>query len=153
MSQRGGAVQSFFRLSDKPIFSDIIPLGSADLILSVEPMEALRYLPYLSENGWVVTNTTPFNNITDYPEIEQVMQKLKSLKHCVLVDADQIAKDAGSLKASNMVMLGAASPFIGLDFQTIEDSICAIFGRKGQAIVDMNILAFRNGKACAQQSA
>ena len=57
MSQRGGDVQSNLRLSDQPIASDLIPKGQADLIVSLEPMEALRYLPYLKKDGWLVTNS------------------------------------------------------------------------------------------------
>ena len=79
MSQRGGDVQSNLRLSSEPIFSDLIPKGECDLILSLEPMEALRYLPWLSRAGWIVTNTTPFVNIPNYPAIEDVMAELPTL--------------------------------------------------------------------------
>ena len=94
MSQRGGDVQSFMRISDKPIFSDLIAKGTADIILSVEPMEALRYLPYLKKGGYVVTNATPFINIPNYPEVETLMATLKALPHQVIIDADSIAKEA-----------------------------------------------------------
>ena len=94
MSQRGGDVQSFMRISDRPIYSDLIAKGRADIILSVEPMEALRYLPYLREGGFVVTNSTPFINIPNYPEVEKVMSTLKSLPHQVIIDADTIAKES-----------------------------------------------------------
>ena len=118
MSQRGGDVQSFMRISDRPIYSDLIAKGRADIILSVEPMEALRYLPYLREGGFVVTNSTPFINIPNYPEVEKVMSTLKSLPHQVIIDADTIAKEsAGNVRASNFVMLGAASPFIEIPFR------------------------------------
>ena len=117
MSQRGGDVQSFMRISDRPIYSDLIAKGRADIILSVEPMEALRYLPYLREGGFVVTNSTPFINIPNYPEVEKVMSTLKSLPHQVIIDADTIAKEsAGNVRASNFVMLGAASPFLPAAF-------------------------------------
>ena len=120
MSQRGGAVQSYLRLSDKPVYSDLIPYGKADLILSVEPMESLRYLPYLSPEGYVVTNTTPFRNIVNYPEIELVMAEIRKLPHAVVIDAEAIAKEIGNSKVSNMVMLGAATPFIDLALESIE---------------------------------
>lgn len=113
MSQRGGDVQSFMRISDRPIYSDLIAKGKADIILSVEPMEALRYLPYLKEGGYVVTNSTPLINIPNYPDIEIVLQTLRDLPHRIIIDADQIAKETtGQTRASNFVMLGAASPFI-----------------------------------------
>ena len=73
MSQRGGDVQSNLRISDRPISSDLIPHGKCDLIISLEPMESLRYVEYLSQDGWLVTNETPFINIPNYPEQEKVM--------------------------------------------------------------------------------
>lgn len=111
MSQRGGDVQSFMRISDQPIFSDLIAKGTADIILSVEPMEALRYLPYLRRGGYVVTNSTPFINIPNYPDTGLLMETLKALPHQVIIDADTLAKEsAGNVRAGNFVMLGAASP-------------------------------------------
>ncbi len=112
MSQRGGDVQSNLRISDKEIASDLIPYGKADLIISVEPLEALRYLPFLSPDGWVVTNTTPFINIPEYPDIEKVMDEIRRLPHYIALDAEEIAKEAGSLKMANIVILGSASPFL-----------------------------------------
>lgn len=147
MSQRGGDVQSYLRISDSPIYSDLIALGSADIILSVEPMEALRYLPYLKPNGYVVTNSAPFINIPNYPEVKELMAKIKSLPHHVLIDADAIAKEeVGNARASNFVMLGAASPFIDIPFDYIEKGTEAIFRSKGQDVVDMNLKAIRAGR-------
>lgn len=114
MSQRGGDVQSNLRLSDQPIASDLIPLGHADLIISLEPMESLRYLPYLSKEGWLVTNSQPFINILNYPEMEKVNAELDKLPHKVVLDVEAIAKEAGSVRAANIVMLGAATPFLGI---------------------------------------
>ncbi len=150
MSQRGGDVQSHLRISDEEIFSDLIPMGGADLILSVEPMESLRYLPYLNENGWLIANSTPFINIPDYPEKEEVYNKIKSVKNHVLIDADQIAKDLGSARSMNMVILGAAVKTLGFTIEQIEESIKTIFGRKGQAIVDANIKALKAGFEAAK---
>jgi len=151
MSQRGGDVQSHLRISDKPIASDLIPLGKADLILSVEPMEALRYLPFLSKNGWVVTNTTPFNNINDYPELEDILKHIKSLPNHVALDADTIAKEAGSSRSSNIVMLGAASPFIEIPLKSLEDSIHQLFGKKGEELVNANLKALKAGRDFAEK--
>lgn len=153
MSQRGGDVQSFMRISDKPIYSDLIPKGGADIILSVEPMEALRYLPYLKKGGYVVTNSTPFINITNYPEQEKLEETIKSLPNYVLIDADRIAKEeVGSARAFNFVMLGAASPFIDVPFEYLEEGIRNIFGRKGQEVVDMNIKALHAGRKFSQEN-
>jgi indolepyruvate ferredoxin oxidoreductase, beta subunit len=151
MSQRGGAVQSYLRLSDSPIFSDLIPSGEAQLILSVEPLESLRYLPYLSADGYVITNTTPFINIPDYPEIEELLKTIGNLPKVVAIDAESVAKAAGNVKSSNMVMLGAASPFIDLPLKSLEQGIREIFSRKGPEMVEMNLQAFHAGRAFAEQ--
>jgi len=150
MSQRGGEVQSYLRLSDQPIYSDLIPFGKADLILSVEPMESLRYLPYLSQNGYVVTNTTPFRNIVNYPEIDLIMNEIKKLPRAVAIDAEAIAKEIGNATASNMVMLGAATPFIDIAIESIENGIREIFGRKGEEIVNLNLRALHAGREFAE---
>lgn len=152
MSQRGGAVYSHMRISDQPIASDLIPGGAADLILSVEPMESLRYLPYLSETGYLVTNITPFVNIPNYPDIEKVMDEIRKLPRFIAIDADAIAKEVGSARASNMVMLGAASPFIDIEFSKIEEGIRTIFGRKGEEVINMNLEALRRGRQFALEN-
>jgi len=145
MSQRGGDVQSNLRISDKPIYSDLIAKGTADIILSVEPMEALRYLPFLKNGGYVITNTVPFNNIPDYPETDAILARINELPNKIALDADQIAKDTGNARASNIVMLGAAAPFLGLSIEELEGGIKSLFGRKGEEIVEMNIKALRAG--------
>ena len=150
MSQRGGAVQSYLRLSDNPIYSDLIPLGKADLILSVEPMESLRYLPYLSPDGYVVTNTTAYKNILNYPEYEIIINQIKLLPRVISLDAEKIAKEMGNSKASNMVMLGAATPFIDIPLASLENGIREIFGRKGEAIVQLNLKALHAGREFAE---
>ncbi len=152
MSQRGGAVQSHMRVSNKEIHSDLIAQGAADIILSVEPMESLRYLPFLSKNGWVVTNTTPFVNISNYPEMDAVMAELKAQPNVIAIDADAIAAEAGSKRASNIVMLGAASPFIDMPFETLENGVRTIFERKGEKIVDLNLAALRAGRKFAEEN-
>jgi len=150
MSQRGGDVQSHMRISDQEIASDLIPFGGADMIISVEPMESLRYLPYLSENGWLVTNTAPFINIPNYPAEEEVMGEIAKVKNSIAVNADQIAKDLGSPRSANMVILGAASPFLDIPFEKFEDAIRAMFGRKGEEVVEVNLQALRAGREFAQ---
>lgn len=152
MSQRGGDVQSNLRISSDPIASDLIPLGKVDIIISLEPMEALRYLPYLNKEGWIITNTVPFINIPNYPDQDKLLAQIKSLKHSVIIDVDAIAKSVASPRAANIVLLGAASPFIGIETDKIEEGIRRVFGRKGEAVVEMNLKAFQAGLKYAQES-
>lgn len=149
MSQRGGDVQSNLRISDSPIFSDLISNGGADIIVSLEPMEALRYLPFLSDKGWIVTNTVPFVNIDNYPEMEKIEAELAAMPNVVAFDMEAVAKEVATPRASNMVLLGAASPFIDIAPELIEDGIRKIFGAKGEAIVESNLKAFRAGREAA----
>lgn len=151
MSQRGGAVVSHLRIADTPIYSDLIPLGSADLILAVEPMESLRYVPYLSKSGSLVTNSTKVENIPVYPELEETFEKLGKQLNIIKIDADQIARDIGNPKASNMVILGAGSPFIHIDVETILEGIETIFQAKGAKIVELNKAAFHAGREAAKK--
>ncbi|MBO5963757.1 MAG: indolepyruvate oxidoreductase subunit beta [Bacteroidales bacterium] len=152
MSQRGGDVQSHLRLSDEPIASDLIPEGECDIILSVEPMEALRYLPFLNrETGWVITNQNPFINIPNYPNQEEVLAEVRKVKNHILFDADKIAKEVNNPKGTNMVVLGAASKYLRIDIEKLESAVRGIFGRKGEAVVDANIAALRAGREVADK--
>ena len=151
MSQRGGDVQSNLRLSDRPIASDLIPTGKCDLIISLEPMEALRYLPYLDEEGWLVTNAVPFVNIPNYPSEDAVKAEIERLPHHILLDVNQTAKEVGSPRVANIVLLGATIPFLGIGYDKVQASIREIFERKGESIVEMNLNALEAGKAIAEK--
>lgn len=151
MSQRGGDVQSNLRLSSEPIYSDLIPKGGADIIISLEPMEALRYLPYLKPDGWIVSSCKPFVNIPNYPDIEQVLEHIKAVKNHVLLDVEVLAKEAGApLQAANMVLLGAAIPMLGIDHDKIVAGVERIFARKGEAVVAANIAAIEAGYSASK---
>jgi indolepyruvate ferredoxin oxidoreductase beta subunit len=152
MSQRGGDVMSNLRISHHEIASDLIPFGQADMIISIEPLESLRYLPYLSSEGWVITNTRPFNNIPNYPEIDKIMGEIAKVPHHIALDADATAKEAGSTKATNIVILGAASPFLGMSYEKLEDAIRFIFRKKGDKIIDLNLNALKAGRDFADQN-
>jgi indolepyruvate ferredoxin oxidoreductase beta subunit len=146
MSQRGGDVMSNLRISHNEIASDLIPFGQADMIISIEPLESLRYLPYLSSEGWVITNTRPFNNIPNYPEMDKVMSEIAKVPHHIALDAEALAKEAGSAKATNIVILGAAAPFLGMAYEKFENAIRFIFRKKGDKIIDLNLNALKAGK-------
>ena len=145
MSQRGGAVQSHLRISSTEIASDLIPFGQADMILSVEPMESLRYLPYLSEDGWIITNTTPFVNIPNYPDMDSLLNQIRSYKNVIALDADWLARKISSPKSSNVVLLGAATSHLDIPYENLERGIRSLFGSKGENIVNMNLSALKAG--------
>jgi indolepyruvate ferredoxin oxidoreductase, beta subunit len=149
MSQRGGAVLANLRLADAPIASDLIPLGSAALILSMEPLESLRYLRFLASDGSLVTSTNPVVNIPDYPELEGLLAHVRSLPASRLVDGEKLARAAGSARATNMVMVGAASHRLPVKVETLEHFIRTTFASKGEKIVDTNLQAFRAGREAA----
>jgi len=152
MSQRGGEVLAHLRISDREIQSPTIPKGEADLILAFEPLEALRYLPWLSaERGVVVAASSPIRNIPDYPDIDAVLAELKKLPNRRIIDADSIAKTTGSIKSANVVLVGAAVDLLPIPPEAIEKEIVALFARKGEAVVTANIRAFRDGKAFFQR--
>ena len=146
MSQRGGDVQSHLRLSDEVIYSDLIAQGGADMIISMEPMESLRYLPYLAMDGKIVTGSEPFVNIPNYPEMASVQQELAALPAVDIMDIDAVAKSVGNPRGANMVLLGMAARHIQiLSAQELKDAIRTIFSRKGEAVVEANLKAFQAG--------
>ncbi|MBO5443952.1 MAG: indolepyruvate oxidoreductase subunit beta [Muribaculaceae bacterium] len=153
MSQRGGEVQSNLRISSEKISSDLIPTGAADLIVSLEPMEALRYLKYLKPDGWVITSTAPFVNIDNYPDEALVMRHLEDSGNVVAFDMDELARQLAAPRSGNMALLGAASPFIDISPDKIERAISSVFSSKGEKIVADNIKAFRTAREKSLQIA
>ncbi|MBI4718695.1 MAG: indolepyruvate oxidoreductase subunit beta [Planctomycetes bacterium] len=150
MSQRGGAVQSHLRISDAELYSDLISRGQADVVLSMEPLESLRYVEYLREGGTIVANTTPFVNIPNYPVVEEVLERIGRLADHVLIDADRLARFAGSARAVNAVMLGAGSVVLGIDQGTLEEAMAEMFAAKGRSVIDINQRALRLGRQAAR---
>ena len=152
MSQRGGDVQSNLRLSSEPIMGDLIEKGGADIVVSLEPMEALRYISFLKPDGWLVTSSVPFVNIPDYPSVEEVLAHIRAHQNHVLLDVETLAKEAGApAQAANMVLLGAAIPMLGIDHDKMIAGVQRVFARKGEAVVASNVAAveagYRNSKA------
>lgn len=146
MSQRGGEVVAHLRMSESEIQSPTIPKGAADLILAFEPLEALRYLPWLSsQSGVVVSSTTPLRNFSSYPDIAQILAELKNLPRCRILDAEAIARQAGNVRTANVCLLGAALDFIPLPSDAIKREIESFFTSKGEAVVQSNLQAFEEG--------
>ena len=146
MSQRGGDVQSNLRLSTDEIYSDLIKEGEADLIISMEPMEALRYVTYLNKEGWVATSSHPFKNITNYPDEETLMQELNALPHVAALPIEDVAKENNMPKSANVILLGMAARYIEiLTPEQLRNSIARVFASKGEKVVEMNLQAFDLG--------
>ena len=150
MSQRGGAVQSHVRISDQEIFSDLIPLGKADVILSVEPMELLRYIPYLRKKGWLITDSSTFENILDYPDKHDLFKQIKTHNNHIIINAKAKAKELGNSKVANMILLGAASRHLPIAEENFLQAIQFYFRAKSENIVAMNIKAFKTGQKMAK---
>jgi len=151
MSQRGGSVQAHLRIAMDPISSDLIPRSSAHMILSTEPVEGLRYLDYLAPDGILVTSSEPFINISDYPDVDELLARMKELPRSVAVPASTLARQAGSGYAVNLVMVGAASPHLPLDSRLLEEAIVTMFQRKGDRVVQINLDAFNLGRVAGAE--
>ncbi|GHU99642.1 indolepyruvate oxidoreductase [Bacteroidia bacterium] len=149
MSQRGGDVHSNMRISSDLIHSDLVGKGSADVVISLEPMEALRYAAHLKPQGWIVSSLTPVVNITNYPSPDEIIARLRARPHTVLVDADALAQDCGAMRSANIVLLGAASGVLGIDYAGLEEGIRNVFSRKGEAVVEANLKALAAGRRAA----
>lgn len=145
MSQRGGEVMSTLRISDEYIYSDLIPFGGADLIIGLDPMEALRYLPYLKQDGWLITNSNPYINIPNYPDIEKIYNEIKKIKFHILIPANELARELKSDKVTNIIILGATFPYLGFTKEEMMISIEKMFSTKGKDTVNINIMAFNKG--------
>jgi len=151
MAQRGGAVLAHLRISNKKIAGDLVPKGGADLIISMEPLESLRYVSWLKREGVLVTAADPFVNISNYPEMEKITSSIKNLPQRRLVEAGALAKEAGLAKAVNTVMVGAASLFLPIKAQGLEKTIAAAFSKKEASVITANAKAFKLGQAAAKK--
>ena len=152
MSQRGGDVQSNLRIADRPINSDLIASGNADVIISLEPMEALRYLPYLSREGWIITSSAPFVNIPNYPEEKVLKAELQKLPRVIMLDVNELAKEHNLPKCANVILLGAAAKSLQIiGYSDLEKSIARVFAHKGQAVIEMNLKALSIGYNAVQK--
>jgi indolepyruvate ferredoxin oxidoreductase beta subunit len=146
MAQRGGAVLSHLRIAKGKIAGDLVPKGEADLIISMEPLESLRYVSWLKTDGVLVTAAEPFMNIANYPDIEGILSSVKSFPAWRIVEAAVLAKEVGLPKAVNTVMVGAASCFLPLKPASLENTIKKVFSKKDVAVSQANIKAFNLGQ-------
>ena len=154
MAQRGGAVLAHLRMADEPVYSDLIPRGGADLILSLEPMESLRYLEYLSPTGTIATDTHPVRNIDDYPDLDRLLETVRSTGTAILVEATSLARQAGNVKAANMVMVGVVAHLLPVTEDALISEIQSTFARLGDKALEANLKAFQLGRtACAKSTA
>lgn len=147
MAQRGGDVHAHLRISSKAISSDLITEGKADIVIAVEPMESLRYVNMLNrESGWLISSMNPYINIPGYPPLETILHEIWKLPRYVTIDANRVAKDQGSIKAANIVVLGAASLTLGLKYETLQAAIEKMFSKKGKDMVELNLKALQAGR-------
>ncbi|MBU1226293.1 MAG: indolepyruvate oxidoreductase subunit beta [Actinobacteria bacterium] len=153
MSQRGGAVFASVRLADAPIDSDLVPRGSADLLVGLEPLEALRYVEFLGPGGILVTSADSMENIPNYPPLEEVHRMVALVPDSVLVEAGALAMEVGSPRAANVVMVGAASVFLPLDADLVAACVADGFAAKGERVAAINRRAFEAGRAAVAAAA
>lgn len=155
MAQRGGSVSAQLRIGDGVVHSELIPSGTADLVLSMEPLESLRYLPMLSRRGTVVAAAEPVVNFEAYPPIDAVLAHLRAMSGCLVIEADRLAREAGSTRVTNTVLLGAASHLFPIQAEGFEETLEAAFRPRGEKMLRANLAGFRLGReasACIRVS-
>jgi indolepyruvate ferredoxin oxidoreductase beta subunit len=152
MAQRGGAVLAHLRLADGKIAGDLVPRCGADLIISMEPLESLRYISWLKRDGVLVTAAEPLVNIIGYPDINEITSSIKNLPCWRLVQAAALAKEAGLAKTVNTVMVGAASCFLPVKAENLEKTIALFFSKKDTAAIEANAKAFKLGQTVCKQA-
>lgn len=150
MAQRGGSVISHLRLSRAPIESGTIGHGHADLLIGMEPVESLRHIDFLRPTGDLLVSTNPIRNIPFYPDLDKILGSIRKLPNTATVDAERIARQAGSARAANIVMIGAASHVLPIAESHIRRVIEEWFGSKGAKVVRTNLDAFALGQEAVQ---
>ncbi|MCL2139196.1 MAG: indolepyruvate oxidoreductase subunit beta, partial [Treponema sp.] len=152
MAQRGGAVLAHLRISDEAIASDLTPKGSADIIISMEPLESLRYTSWLAPSGILVSAAESYENISNYPEMPKIIDAIQNLPSYRIIDAAAIAKKTGNPRVVNTVMVGAASPFLPVQMESLESTVAAVFAGKDPAIIEANVKALHLGREASEQT-
>jgi indolepyruvate ferredoxin oxidoreductase beta subunit len=148
MAQRGGCVTSHVRYGHK-VYSPLAQLGSIDLLVSFEKMESLRYLNYLTKDATIIVTTDeiypPAVNMGDAPYPEDIISVLKkNFKLVKEIDATDLAKKAGNVKAANVVLLGVVSGYLDIKQPVWESVIEKSFPEK---LVKVNLASFQMGRS------
>jgi indolepyruvate ferredoxin oxidoreductase beta subunit len=149
MSQRGGAVQAHLRMAEREVAAPLIPRGTAHLIVATEPLEALRAAEYLAPDGQVVTSVARIDEVEGYPDEATLEARLAELPGLVTVDGPGLAREAGSARAANVVVLGAALDLLPLPAELVEDEVGGTFADRGARLVEVNRRALEAGRQAA----
>lgn len=147
MAQRGGSVVNHIRVGNN--YGSMIPKKGADLLLALEPMEAVRYLNFLKDGGIIIVNTHPIipvtvtSGLTKYPEVSDILDVLSEKYIVKAFNADEVASEAGNRLAMNVVMVGAASAYLPIPKGILLESVKVLVPQK---TVEINLRAFEMGR-------
>lgn len=153
MAQRGGSVVNHIRIGQA--YGSMIPKKGADIMLALEPMEAVRYLDFLKDGGIIIVNTQPVVPVTvasgqaKYPEVSDILDALSEKYIVKAFNADELAFEAGSRLAMNVVMVGAVSGYLPIPKETLLESIKALVPQK---TIEVNLRAFEAGRQKVEES-
>lgn len=153
MAQRGGSVVNHIRIGQT--YGSMIPKKGADLMLALEPMEAVRYLDFLKDGGIIIVNTQPVVPVTvtsgqaKYPEVSDILDALSEKYIVKAFNADELAFEAGSRLAMNVVMVGAVSGYLPIPKETLIESVKALVPQK---TIEVNLRAFEAGRQKVEES-
>ncbi len=152
MAQRGGSVVNHVRLGCE--LGSMIPMKGADVLLALEPSEALRYMEFLSEDGVIIVNTAPIMPVTvtsglcTYPDVNEIIDIMKASREVRAINANELAKEAGHPQSMNVVMVGALSNYLPVSFDTLLECVRELVPPK---TIDINVKAFELGRSAIQE--
>ena len=145
MSQRGGAVNAHVIVSSMEVFSPVVMAGDGDILISLEPLETLRYLPLLKSGAHVIAAMEPVVNMDNYPEREELMGALARIPGVQLIDTETHSRALNAKKSGNIILLGVAARHMGIASARWREALTERFAGKGEAIITKNIEAFECG--------
>ncbi|AAM31790.1 Indolepyruvate oxidoreductase, subunit [Methanosarcina mazei Go1] len=153
MAQRGGSVVNHIRLGSD--LGSMIPKKGADIMLALEPMEAVRYLDFLKDGGVIIVNTqsiipvTVTSGLSKYPEVQEILDALSEKYVVKAFNADELAHEAGSRLAMNVAMVGAVSGYLPISKEVLLESVKVLVPKK---TIEINIRAFEMGREEVEES-